>query len=38
MAELLAGVSLREDSLGFVRLCPDQNMAKDRQFQYLMGL
>jgi hypothetical protein len=33
MAELLAVVTLRETSFGFVR-----NMAKARQFEYLMGL
>jgi hypothetical protein len=38
MAELLAAVTLRETSLGFVRLHPDCNMAKARQFDYLMGL
>jgi hypothetical protein len=38
MAELLAVVTLRETSLGFMRLCPDCSMAKARQFEYLMGL
>ncbi|PNF35561.1 hypothetical protein B7P43_G03721 [Cryptotermes secundus] len=38
MAELLAVVTLRETSLGCVRLFPDCSMAKDRQFEHLMGL
>jgi hypothetical protein len=37
MAELLAAVTLRETSLGFVRLHPDCNMAKAPQCEYLMG-
>jgi hypothetical protein len=38
MAELLAVVTLLETSMGFVLLYPDFNMAKARQFDYLMGL
>jgi hypothetical protein len=38
MAKLLAFVTLRETSLGFARLHPDCNIAKARQFEYLMGL
>jgi hypothetical protein len=38
MAELLAVVTLRETSLGFAHVCPDCNMAKARQLEYLMGL
>jgi hypothetical protein len=38
MAELLAVVTLRDTSLGFVRLYPDSNMAKAHQFEYLIGL
>jgi hypothetical protein len=38
MDELLAVVTLRETSQGFVRLYPDCNMAKARQFEYLIGL
>jgi hypothetical protein len=38
MAELLTVVTLRETSLGFVRLYPDRNMAKARQFEYLIEL
>jgi hypothetical protein len=38
MAELLAVVTLRDTSLGFVRLYPDCNMAKAFQFGYLMRL
>jgi hypothetical protein len=37
MAELLAVVTLRETSLGFVRLYPDYNMAKACQFEYFVG-
>jgi hypothetical protein len=38
MAKLLAIVTLRETDLGLVRIYPDCNMAKPRQFEYLMGL
>jgi hypothetical protein len=38
MAELLAVATLRETSLSFVCLYPDCDMAKTRQFEYLMGL
>jgi hypothetical protein len=34
MAELLTVVTLRESSLGFVRICPDRSMAKAHQFEY----
>jgi hypothetical protein len=34
MAEMLAVVTLRETSLGCVRLYPDCNMAKTRHFEY----
>jgi hypothetical protein len=37
-AEMLAVVTLREASVGFVRLCPDYSVAKARQFEYLLGL
>jgi hypothetical protein len=35
MVELLAVVTLRETIPGFVRLYPDCNMTKGRQFEYL---
>jgi hypothetical protein len=38
MAELLAVVTLRETSLGVVRLYPDCNMAKACRFEYLTEL
>jgi hypothetical protein len=38
MTELLAVVTLREISLSFIRLCSDCNMAKARQFEYLLEL
>jgi hypothetical protein len=38
MAELLAVVTLRETTLGFICLYPDGNMTKAHQFEYLMGL
>jgi hypothetical protein len=38
MAEILAVVTLRDASLGFVLLYPDCSMAKARQFEYLVGL
>jgi hypothetical protein len=40
MAEFLRviRVALRETSPSFVRLYPDCNMAKPRQFEYLLGL
>jgi hypothetical protein len=38
MVELLAVLTLHETNLGFVRLYPDCNIAKARQFEYLMGL
>jgi hypothetical protein len=38
MAELLAVLTLHETSLGFVRLYPDLNIAKSRQFEYVIGL
>jgi hypothetical protein len=34
----LTFVTIRETSLGYVRLYLDCNMAKARQFQYLMGV
>jgi hypothetical protein len=36
MAEFLALLTLRETSLGFVRLYPDCNMAEADQFEYLV--
>jgi hypothetical protein len=38
MAQLMVVVTLRDTSLGFVRLYPDSNTARARQFQFLMGL
>jgi hypothetical protein len=38
MAELLAIVTVREASLGFVRLYPDCSMGKASQFEYLVEL
>jgi hypothetical protein len=38
MAELLAVVTLREFSLGFVRLYRDCNVAKAPHFEYFMKL
>jgi hypothetical protein len=38
MADLLAVVTLRETSLGFVSLYPDCNLAKARHFECLLGL
>jgi hypothetical protein len=38
MAELLTVLTLRESSLGFVRLCPDGSMAKAHQFEYSWDL
>jgi hypothetical protein len=35
--DMAAVVTLRETSLGFVRLDPYRNIAKAPQFQYLMG-
>jgi hypothetical protein len=37
-AEFMAAVTLHETSLSFVDLCPDYNMAKACQFEYLEGL
>jgi hypothetical protein len=36
--EFLEVVKLHETNMGFVCLCPDCNMAKDHQFEYLTGL
>jgi hypothetical protein len=38
IAEMLAVVTPREASVGFVHPHPDCNMAKARQFEYLLGL
>jgi hypothetical protein len=38
MAELLAVVTLRETSVGFVRLYPDCSVAEASEFEYLVGL
>jgi hypothetical protein len=38
IAKLLAVVTLRETSLGFVRLYRESFVAKTRQFEYLVGL
>jgi hypothetical protein len=38
LAELLALITLRETSLGFVLLYPGCNMSKACHFEYLMGL
>jgi hypothetical protein len=38
MDKLLAAVTPCETSLAYVRLYPDSNMAKARQFEYLTGL